>query len=237
MTKRIKKKESRYRQRGGQSPTLIGTFLAYGDGAAGMVSACWDFCKGGILTQDTWNSLALSVVNTPSHCYNGDETTKTHIRTIMNSSPNTYIVDITDLNNVLKFKFYCIGRKDTDQVYLSTHWGRVGETYQFKFDSSNIIYQSGTPGWATKYNVYYSIAPPTIQAAIAPSSGTLGTATYPGTSVQAAIAPSSGTLGTATYPGYSDKAIKAPSVGGYRRRKNKKTRRRPYKIENKTRKN
>lgn len=42
---------------------------------------------------------------------------------------------------------------------------------------------------------------------------------------------------TNTYPGYSDKAIKAPSVGGYRRRKNKKTRRRPYKIENKTRKN
>jgi hypothetical protein len=46
-------------QRGGQSITLIGTFLAYGDGGMGMPigSNQSPYYIGGILTQDTWIPL------------------------------------------------------------------------------------------------------------------------------------------------------------------------------------
>ena len=178
MTKHMKRKSrhsqrrSRRSQRGGQSTTaqtatLIGNFVAYGDGKRGVPEVCWDYCKGGILTKGTWNSLALCVVNSPDACYDGSDATKSLIQTIINSPPNKYIIDIRDLNNVSKFKFYCIGRVDTDPAYLSTPWATGGGSgaYQFNFNSSNIISQSGTgPGFETRYNVYYSIAPPMIAA-------------------------------------------------------------------------
>ena len=169
---RRSQRRSRRSQRGGQSTpaqtaTLIGNFVAYGDGKMGVPDVCWDFCKGGILTKGTWNSLALCVVNNPDACYDGSDATKSLIQTIIKSPPNKYIIDIRDLNNVSKFKFYCIGRVDTDPAYLSTNWATGGGSgaYQFKFDSSNIISQSGTgPGFETRYNVYYSIAPPMTAA-------------------------------------------------------------------------